>query len=137
MLLIVSSASATGAFQTGDVPRNSDAVFADDLNGNVELDKETVVEAETTSRLVTATNHMGTDATVTVRLTEGSGDVADLVADGQKADSVSFMLVEAESQDVDIQADDAAEDKETLTYEVVVETPDGRRGVIPRSIRVD
>lgn len=120
--VVVAMLLATGfgasAFTTGSVDRSSSIDVAGDADGLYGLDTATAVHTNATERLVTVTNRLDRDVTVSVTLDASAADLGDLVVDGTiHGDRASFTLAPGGSRQVDIAVpDDPAIAGETVTF---------------------
>ncbi|QLC34833.1 hypothetical protein EFA46_011255 (plasmid) [Halarchaeum sp. CBA1220] len=111
--------AGSGAYTTGALDRGSSVPVASDANGLLALDVADAVTANETSRLVTATNHLGQSVTVTVALRPAAADDADLVVDGATVgDSASVTLAAGANQTVDVAVEGTASDGSSLAFDV-------------------
>lgn len=103
LLLIGSLVVPAGSFSTAGADRSAALNVVSDSEGSLGLDAAQSVTTGRTDRLVTVTNDLGTDVTVTVRLRSDSVERGDLVVDDATAgNETSFSLRAGDAQTVEI-----------------------------------
>lgn len=133
LLLLGSLVVPAGSFTTASVSRGSTLDVVSDSEGSHNLDIAELVTVGQTNRLVTVTNNLGADVTITVRLRSDSTEKGDLVVNGvTEGDETSFSLATGSTQSVDINVTaDQTLDSERIHFHVnasgsglTVEAPD-------------
>lgn len=106
-LFVVASGLGTAAFTTGSLDRASDVDVAADTDGVYGIDLSSAVHTNSTERLVTLTNRLDRDVTVTITLDSASTDRGDLVVGGvNEGNQTSFTLASGNSQRIDVAVPD-------------------------------
>ncbi|QLG63212.1 hypothetical protein [Halorarum salinum] len=120
-----SGGMATASFTTVDAPRNSAVDVTSDELGAHSLDVAQSVFINSTSSLVTVTNRLGRDVTITVGLRDDSEHIGDLVVDGTVVgNATSFTLTQGTERTVQIEIpDDASLTDETVYFYVDASAP--------------
>lgn len=133
LLLAGSLVVPAGSFTTSSASRGSSLDVVSDSEGSHTLDIAASVTVGQTNRLVTVTNNLGADVTVTVRLRSDSTEKGDLVVDGvTEGDEATFSLAADSSRSADINVtSDQTLDTERIYFDVrasssglTVESPD-------------
>ncbi|MFB6137604.1 MAG: hypothetical protein ABEJ42_04605 [Halobacteriaceae archaeon] len=115
-----------GAFTVGNADRGTSVDVASDPNATLALDLAADVHVNATERLVTVTNNLGRDATVTVRLRDDTAHRGDLVLDGTNVgNSTSFALGVGANQRVDLAVPDDSSLANTTMYVAVSASASG------------
>lgn len=119
VLLVVAGAHGTGAYTTGHVDRTSTVNVTSDGTAALGLDTATAVHTNRTERLVTVTNRLDRDVSVTVALRSSSVDAADLVLDGaNEGDRLTVSIGKGASQRIDVAvADDSSLVGQTVDFD--------------------
>lgn len=111
--------AGTGAFSTGAFDRGSAIPVESDADGLLGLDIASSVGANTTSRLVTVSNHFDSQIEVTVALRGNATEDADLVVDGTTVgDSTTVSVAAADKRTVDVAVDAGVENGTALRFDV-------------------
>lgn len=120
-----SAGMGTASFSTGELTRSSAVNVTDDATAAHELSIADSVAPNATGELVTVTNHLGQDVTVTVTLRADSEAVGHLVVDDATVDdatvgnSTSFSLARGASQTVELNiSGDGSLPTETVYFHV-------------------
>lgn len=113
------------SYTTSEIGRDASANVVADEKGIHALEIADNVSVGTTSRLVTVTNQLGTDVTVTVTLHDASAEYGDLIVDGvNETNEATFDLAAGTSQAVDIEVvDDSTLDGEQLYFDTSASAP--------------
>lgn len=122
LAVVLATASPTGSFSTGAVDRTTGVDVVGDGDAIVTLDIDENLTAGQSQRLVTTTNHVGREVTVTVTLAnESYGSLQD---NDETGDTVSFALAEGGTQqiDVDLTCDPAV--GETIQFRIQADGAD-------------
>ncbi|MFB6120131.1 MAG: FG-GAP repeat domain-containing protein [Halobacteriaceae archaeon] len=125
------------SFDAVALDRDTESDVVADEGGVLGLNRSDGVTLGTTERLVTVTNGLTADASVTVSLDSATTDFGDLILGGTRGDTVTFDLAAGDSQHVDFDAvcDESYAD-ESVTFTVTADTG-GVRGEATRSVPLD
>lgn len=125
VLLVGSLIVPAVSFTTARVDRGSTFNVVSDSEGIHNLNVSQSVTVGQTNRLVTVTNHLGSDVTITVRLRSDSTKYGDLVVDGvTKGNETSFQLAAGSTQTVDLAVtDDQTFDGERVYFDIDATAP--------------
>lgn len=105
--LVVGVSLPASSFTHGELPRSSGVNVTSDENAALGLDTAQTVYINDTSNLVTVTNQLGNDVTITVTLRDDSTHIGDLVVDGEThGNETSFSLARGSTETVRIQVPD-------------------------------
>lgn len=120
MLLFGVSVLPATSYSTAAVDRGASMGVADDPDAALGLVIADNVSIDTREQLVTVTNRLGEDVTVTVSLADGSTSKGTLAVDGgETGDTVSFALATGASQQVDVDvANESAYVGDSLVFHV-------------------
>ncbi|WP_323676167.1 hypothetical protein [Halorubellus sp. PRR65] len=110
-------------YTSGDAARHSDAAVTADDGAAHGLAVNDSVSVNASDRLVTVTNRLGREVTVTVALDPDSRDVGELVRDGASAgDTATFALAAGASEQVSIDVpDDGSLDGRDVVFDVTAD----------------
>lgn len=107
LVVVAALGQGTGAYTTGRIDRTSNVDVTADSTGVYGIDTAAAVHTNSTERLVTLTNRLGRDVSVTVSLRSGSTDAGDLVVDGENVgDEVTLSLTNGDSRRIDVRIPD-------------------------------
>lgn len=125
VVLVVGVSLPASSFTHGELPRGAGVNVTSDENAALGLDAAQTVYINDTSDLVTVTDQLGSDITVTVTLRDDSTHIGELVVDGEKhGNETSFSLAKGGTETVQIQIpDDSSLTDETVYFHVEATAP--------------
>lgn len=125
VVLVVGVTLPASSFTHGELPRGSSVDVTSDENAALALDSAQAAYINDTSELVTVTNQLSSDVTVTVTLRDDSTHIGDLVVDGNtQGNETSFTLAEGGTETVQVQIpDDSSLTDETAYFHVRAAAP--------------
>ncbi|WP_254534838.1 hypothetical protein [Halomarina litorea] len=138
-VLVVSASLPAASFTQGEASRGANLNVVGDTNGALKINSSKSVYINDTSDLVTITNHLGRDVTITVTLRNDSIPIGDISAGSVNySNETTFTVAQGTAETVQIKIpDDSSLTDEIVYFHITASAPGLTVKALDREVQVN